>query len=81
MLTLTPTGIAGLTCGRCREPVPMDSAVMLKHDDLSSVNIACIDCAEKIKEGFPKMQVILAREFFESLLVTGRPRRVQIAGS
>ena len=54
---------------------------MLKHNDLSSVNIACIDCAEKIKEGYPKMQVILAREFFESLLVTGRPRRLQIAGS
>lgn len=81
MLTLTATGIPGLTCGRCREPVPVDSAVTLKHGDLSSVTVACIDCAEKIKETYPGIQCVLARDYFESLLVTGRPRRVLTVGS
>jgi hypothetical protein len=81
MLTLSKTGIPGITCGKCQEPFPVDSICAMKHDDLSSVTFVCIDCAEKLKQTYPSSTWILARVYFEALLATGRPKRVLQLGS
>ena len=74
-LIIGKTGIPGITCGKCQNPVPLDMAVIIKFSDLSAVNFVCLDCAEQLREKFPSATFILARTFFESL-TTGNPRRV-----
>jgi hypothetical protein len=75
MLHISKTGIPGITCGKCQDPVPLDTALVLKFPDLSSVVFVCVDCAEELKQKYPKAAFVLARTFFESL-TAGNPRRV-----
>ena len=81
MLTLSQTGIPGVTCGRCQNPVPLDNVLALKFKTLISVQFVCVDCAEKLKEQHPDSDFVLARVYFEALLATGRPKRVLQLGS
>lgn len=76
MLTIDPAGCPSLVCGKCREPIQVDLALAVKFSDLSSVQFACLDCAEKLKEQFPGLNFVLARDYFEALLAPGRPKRV-----
>jgi hypothetical protein len=76
MLSLDHTGIPGLVCGRCGQPIPVNEALALKFRDLTSVQFACVDCAEKIKKGFPDVRFMLARDYFEALLAPGRPKHL-----
>lgn len=76
MLILDHTGIPGLVCGRYGQPIPVNGALALKFRDLTSVQFACVDCAEKIKKGFPDVRFVLARDYFEALLAPGRPKRL-----
>ena len=81
MLTLSHTGIPGITCVRCGNPVSLDQVLALKYKTLISVQFACIDCSEQLKTKYPDLDFVLARVYFEALLATGRPKRVLQVGS
>jgi len=80
VLTISQTGIPGITCGRCGNPVSLEEAVVLKHGNTSAVVFTCIDCAEELGKKHQKYTFIPARTFFESL-TTGKPRRVLQIGT
>ncbi len=81
MLTLNTTGIPGIVCGKCQEPVSVEMALVLKFKTLISVQFVCVDCAEQLKEKYPDADFVLARTYFEGLLTTGRPKRIPLGRS
>lgn len=81
MLTLSKSGRPEIICGKCHEPVGVDSAIVLKHNDISAVSFVCIDCAEILKETYPNSTLLLARVYFEALTANGRARRIAETGS
>lgn len=81
MLSVTESGYAQIICGRCQEPADKEICVAIKHSDLNSIQFVCIDCAEILKEKFPRLSLCLATDYFEALLAKGRPVRVFPAGS
>ena len=81
MLTISKTGIPGVICGKCQDEITLDETIAMKHPDLVAVTFVCIDCAEKLKPVYPNAAWVMAREYFEALLATGRPKRVLQPGS
>jgi hypothetical protein len=81
MLLITPTGLPGIECSRCRESVSVDLAVAVKFAEMCPINFLCIDCAEELKTKHPGSRYFTAREFLEALVAPGRPKRLILNGS
>jgi len=81
VLTLNTTGIPGIVCGKCQEPIPTSQMLAMRFKGRISVQFVCLDCAEQLREKYPDTDFVLARTYFEALLAPGRPRRVLHVGS